>query len=109
MPGRFHSSNYRQVNDPHSVCAALPCVCVAPQLHPTSDPNEHKLDFVLEAGTNMMHLLEGAYSCITLVKGVRDGHAAGAAGSGACVCCFLLTAVGGGGVTPPSVWIGPLG
>lgn len=34
---------------------------------------------MLEAGTNTMNLLEGAYSCITLVKGVglvafRDPH-----------------------------------
>jgi amidophosphoribosyltransferase len=49
------------------------------QLHPTDDPNQQKTNFVLEAGTNTMNLLEGAYSCITLVKGVglvafRDPH-----------------------------------
>lgn len=39
----------------------------------------HKLDFVLEAGTNMMKILKGSYSCICLVNGVglvafRDTH-----------------------------------
>ena len=40
---------------------------------------EHKVDMVLEAGSNMMKLLKGAYSCICIVKGVglvafRDPH-----------------------------------
>uniref|UniRef100_A0A383VKF7 Amidophosphoribosyltransferase n=2 Tax=Tetradesmus obliquus TaxID=3088 RepID=A0A383VKF7_TETOB len=44
-----------------------------------TDPNEHKMDFVLEAGETMMKTLQGAYSCICLVKGVglvafRDPH-----------------------------------
>ena len=43
------------------------------------DPNAHKLQFVLEAGEGAMKVLEGAYSCIALVKGVglvafRDPH-----------------------------------
>jgi len=49
------------------------------QTHPGKDPNQHKTEFVLEAGSNTMKLLSGAYSCITLVKGVglvafRDPH-----------------------------------
>ena len=44
-----------------------------------SDPNEHKLDFLLEAGAATMRALKGAYSCVALVKGVglvafRDPH-----------------------------------
>lgn len=43
------------------------------------DPNDLKLKFLLEAGESTMKLLRGAYSCITLVKGVglmafRDPH-----------------------------------
>ena len=43
------------------------------------DPNQKKPDMVLEAGESTMKLLRGAYSCITLVKGVglvafRDPH-----------------------------------
>lgn len=43
------------------------------------DPNTRKLDFVLEAGASTMQLLQGAYSCICLVKDVglvafRDPH-----------------------------------
>lgn len=43
------------------------------------DPNKKKMDLVLEAGESTMKLLRGAYSCITLVKGVglvafRDPH-----------------------------------
>jgi len=57
-------------------CHCYFCVIAVPsvQLHPAKDPNAHKMDFVLEAGSNMMRLLEGAYSCITLVKGVRERH-----------------------------------
>jgi hypothetical protein len=49
------------------------------QTQPKDNPNEHKTEFVMEAGINTMKLLEGAYSCITLVKGVglvafRDPH-----------------------------------
>eukprot|EP00882_Tetradesmus_deserticola_P017773 GHRQ01019063.1.p1 GENE.GHRQ01019063.1~~GHRQ01019063.1.p1 ORF type:complete len:382 (+),score=184.25 GHRQ01019063.1:509-1654(+) len=49
------------------------------QSEATTDPNEHKLDFVLEAGESMMKTLQGAFSCICLVKGVglvafRDPH-----------------------------------
>ncbi|KAK9789949.1 hypothetical protein WJX73_008712 [Symbiochloris irregularis] len=44
-----------------------------------TDPGAKKADFVLEAGEAMMKLLEGAYSCISLVKDVglvafRDPH-----------------------------------
>ena len=43
------------------------------------DPNRKKMDMVFEAGEATMKLLEGAYSCICLVKGVgmvafRDPH-----------------------------------
>ncbi|KAK9863324.1 hypothetical protein WJX84_002936 [Apatococcus fuscideae] len=38
--------------------------------NPTCDPRNHKLEMVLEAGTTAMKLLQGAYSCICLVKGV---------------------------------------
>lgn len=43
------------------------------------DPNDYKTEFVLEAGQKMMETLQGAYSCICLVKGVglvafRDPH-----------------------------------
>ena len=38
--------------------------------HPGSDPNVHKLDFLLEAGASTMRALKGAYSCVALVKGV---------------------------------------
>jgi amidophosphoribosyltransferase len=43
------------------------------------DPNRKKMDMVFEAGENTMALLQGAYSCICLVKGVglvafRDPH-----------------------------------
>lgn len=43
------------------------------------DPNRKKMDMVFEAGEAAMRLLEGAYSCICLVKGVgmvafRDPH-----------------------------------
>ena len=46
---------------------------------PGSDPNLHKLDFLLEAGAATMRALRGAYSCVALVKGVglvafRDPH-----------------------------------
>lgn len=34
------------------------------------DPNRKKMDMVFEAGESIMKLLEGAYSCICLVKGV---------------------------------------
>lgn len=39
------------------------------------DPNTKKTDFVFEAGERMMQVVEGAYSCICLVKGVG-------------LCCF---------------------
>jgi hypothetical protein len=51
-------------------CAAVVCCACLLQLRPNDDPNNHKTDFVLEAGGSMMRLLQGAYSCITLVKGV---------------------------------------
>jgi amidophosphoribosyltransferase len=43
------------------------------------DPNRKKMDMLFEAGENTMSLLQGAYSCICLVKGVglvafRDPH-----------------------------------
>lgn len=38
--------------------------------NPGSDPNVHKLDFLLEAGAATMRALKGAYSCVALVKGV---------------------------------------
>ena len=38
--------------------------------NPGSDPNVHKLDFLLEAGASTMRALKGAYSCVALVKGV---------------------------------------
>ncbi|GAB4817999.1 hypothetical protein N2152v2_005045 [Parachlorella kessleri] len=43
------------------------------------DPNKKKLDFVFEACETSMQLLRGAYSCISLIKGVglvafRDPH-----------------------------------
>lgn len=43
------------------------------------DPNRKKMDMLFEAGENTMALLQGAYSCICLVKGVglvafRDPH-----------------------------------
>lgn len=43
------------------------------------DPNRKKMDLVFEAGEQTMGLLQGAYSCICLVKGVglvafRDPH-----------------------------------
>lgn len=43
------------------------------------DPNTRKLEFVFEAGERLMKLIDGAYSCITLIKGVglccfRDPH-----------------------------------
>ena len=34
------------------------------------DPNQTKRDLVLEAGTQTMRQLQGAYSCIALVQGV---------------------------------------
>lgn len=48
-------------------------------LDDSCDPNRKKMDLVFEAGESMMKLLEGAYSCICLVKGVgmvafRDPH-----------------------------------
>lgn len=61
------------------VCPVCPLLLL--QLHPSEDPNQHKTDFVLEAGSNMMRLLQGAYSCITLVKGVRHSY---------CCCSWVL-------------------
>lgn len=55
-------------------CCSYVIAVLSVQLHPGKDPNAHKMDFVLEAGSNMMQLLEGAYSCITLVKGVRQTY-----------------------------------
>lgn len=48
-------------------------------LDASCDPNRKKMDMVFEAGEATMKLLEGAYSCICLVKGVgmvafRDPH-----------------------------------
>lgn len=34
------------------------------------DPNQKKLDFVVEAGRKTMRLIQGAYSCLCLVKNV---------------------------------------
>ena len=36
----------------------------------TCDVHTRKMDFVFEAGTNTMRLLQGAYACIALIKGV---------------------------------------
>lgn len=52
------------------------------QTNPNDDPNDFKTEFVLEAGGSMMRLLEGAYSCITLVKGVSQRTQRNAAGLG---------------------------
>ena len=58
-----------EIHRAHQKCAASD----------TCDPNTKKLDFVFEAGERIMSVLEGAYSCITLIKGVglccfRDPH-----------------------------------
>ncbi len=34
------------------------------------DPNKNKINFLFEAGEMTMRLLKGAYSCLSLVKGV---------------------------------------
>lgn len=59
-------------------------------MHPTGDPNAHKTEFVMEAGSNMMRLLQGAYSCITLVKGVSDWTGLGWTANCSCVRRVVL-------------------
>lgn len=49
------------------------------QSDPNIDPNTRKQEFVFEAGEALMRMVNGAYSCICLVKGVglvafRDPH-----------------------------------
>ena len=64
-----------------SVCAPARLICAIPlaQENHGANPMERKVDFVMEAGSSMMRLLKGAYSCICLVMGVglvafRDPH-----------------------------------